>query len=174
MFADLKFFEASGNEWKSDFMSGSGVKQKQNMFKRGLRPKIICCLAWALLSLSCAIAYAQQEPRQREPQRTGAEAAARVPSRPSDIISDNLEKAAATADQILEVLSKEVGLTVEFKRLLARDAERAGRSWKKPMLRISQSPTVALRLTCSVYSLRTCCSGMASHASIESPNRAKC
>jgi len=126
MFADLKFFEASGNEWKSDFMSGSGVKQKQNMFKRGLRPKSICCLAWALLSLSCAIAYAQQEPRQREPQRTGAEAAARVPSRPSDIVSDNLEKAAATADQILEVLSKEVGLTVEFKRLLARDAGTSG------------------------------------------------
>lgn len=50
------------------------------------------------------------------------EARARVPGRPSDIVSDNLDKAAATADQIIEVVNKEVGLMVEFKRLLARDA----------------------------------------------------
>jgi len=40
----------------------------------------------------------------------------------ADIISDNLDKAAASADQILEVVNKEAGLMVELKRLLAQEA----------------------------------------------------
>jgi polysaccharide biosynthesis/export protein len=90
------------------------------MSKHGLLQKTIFCLTWAFFF--CAACYAQHEPRQGEAQRTGTEATARVPDRPSDIVSDNLDKAAATADQIIEVVTKEIGLMVEFKRLLARDA----------------------------------------------------
>jgi protein involved in polysaccharide export with SLBB domain len=80
------------------------------MFDRKQLKKSISCLAWALLS--CAAAYSQQESRHRAAQ--------------PDIISDNLEKAAASADQILEVVNKEAGLMVEFKRLLAQDAGASG------------------------------------------------
>ncbi len=76
--------------------------------------------------LFCAAAYAQQESRQGTAQRSGEETAARVPGRPPDIVSDNLDKAAASADQILGVLTKEAGLMVEFKRLLAQDAGASG------------------------------------------------
>jgi protein involved in polysaccharide export with SLBB domain len=46
--------------------------------------------------------------------------------RPADIISDNLDRVAASADQILEVLNRESGLMVEFKRALAEDAGNSG------------------------------------------------
>lgn len=39
-----------------------------------------------------------------------------------DLVTDNLDRVAATADQILELLNKDAGLMVEFKRLLAQDA----------------------------------------------------
>src|ERR1039458_8026216 len=94
------------------------------MFDHKQLKKSISCLAW--MFLFCAAAYSQQESRQGVAQRSGTEAAARVPSRPSDIVSDNLEKAAASADQILEVLNREAGLMVEFKRLLAQDAGAIG------------------------------------------------
>ena len=42
------------------------------------------------------------------------------------IISDNLGRVAASAEQILEVLRKDTGLLVEFKRLLAEDAGKSG------------------------------------------------
>jgi polysaccharide biosynthesis/export protein len=94
------------------------------MFWHKLLQKSICCLV-CVFSF-CAASYAQDEPRQGEAQRTRAEDGAVVPGRPSNIVSDNLDKAAATADQILEVLNKEIGLMVEFKRLLARDAGTSG------------------------------------------------
>src|ERR1017187_167891 len=80
------------------------------MFDHKQLKKSISCLACALLF--CAAAYSQQESRHRVAQ--------------PDIISDNLEKAAASADQILEVVNKEAGLMVEFKRLLAQDAGASG------------------------------------------------
>ncbi|HKN73511.1 MAG TPA: SLBB domain-containing protein, partial [Terriglobales bacterium] len=80
------------------------------MFDHKQLKKSISCLAWVLLF--CAAAYSQQESRHRVAQ--------------PDIISDNLEKAAASADQILEVVNKEAGLMVEFKRLLAQDAGASG------------------------------------------------
>ncbi|MGH9742065.1 MAG: hypothetical protein ACRD51_06900, partial [Candidatus Acidiferrum sp.] len=43
-----------------------------------------------------------------------------------DLVTDNLGRVAATADQILELLKKDAGLMVEFKRLLAQDAGAAG------------------------------------------------
>ena len=50
-----------------------------------------------------------------------------APARPAtDIVSDNLERVAATAEQIQEVLNKDSGLMVEFKRLLAEDAGSSG------------------------------------------------
>src|ERR1035437_6071765 len=80
------------------------------MFDHKQLKKSISCLACALLF--CAAAYSQQESRHRVAQ--------------PDIISDNLEKAAASSDQILEVVNKEAGLMVEFKRLLAQDAGASG------------------------------------------------
>ena len=44
----------------------------------------------------------------------------------ADIVAENLDRVAATADQILEVLNKDSGLMVEFKRLLAEDAGNSG------------------------------------------------
>jgi polysaccharide export outer membrane protein len=44
----------------------------------------------------------------------------------ADIVSDNLDRVAGTAEQILEVLNKDSGLMVEFKRLLAEDAGNSG------------------------------------------------
>lgn len=86
--------------------------------------KGIPCLALALLS--CAAADAQQESRQGVAQRSATETPARVSVRSPDIISDNLDRVAASADQILEVLNKEAGLMVELKRLLAQDAGASG------------------------------------------------
>jgi len=65
------------------------------------------------------------------PQQLDAQGLAQPPgsetrSHPSDITADNLEKAAASADQILEVVNKEAGLMVEFKRVLAQDAGASG------------------------------------------------
>ena len=78
------------------------------MFDQKQLKKSISRLAWALFF--CTVAYSQQESRRPQP----------------SIISDNLEKAAASADQILGVLNKEAGLMVEFKRLLAQDAGASG------------------------------------------------
>lgn len=43
-----------------------------------------------------------------------------------DLITDNLDRVAATADQIWGVLNKDSGLMVEFKRMLAEDAGNGG------------------------------------------------
>src|SRR6266571_9106821 len=95
----------------------------------------LASLGWAarqtvVLLLGAALAgpaaQSQQRSEQGAPQRSGMEAPARVPARPPDIISDNLDRAAASADQILEVLNKEAGLMVELKRLLAQDAGASG------------------------------------------------
>jgi polysaccharide biosynthesis/export protein len=86
--------------------------------------KSIACVAGTFLF--CAAAYGQPEPRQGAAPTSGTETAAHVLGRPPDIIADNLEKAAASADQILEVVNREAGLMVEFKRLLAQDAGASG------------------------------------------------
>ena len=73
--------------------------------------------------LLCAPAQAQQ---QAIPQRLSSDSPARGPAHPPDIISDNLDRVAASTDQILEVLNKEAGLMVELKSLLAQDAGVSG------------------------------------------------
>ena len=77
------------------------------------------------VSLAVPAAMPQQQSQQRVPQGSGADPA-RVPARPADIISDNLDRVAASADQILEVLNREAGLMVEFKRILAQEAGISG------------------------------------------------
>jgi len=47
-------------------------------------------------------------------------------AQPADIISDNLDRVAASADQILAVVNNQAGLMVELKRLLAQDAGASG------------------------------------------------
>jgi protein involved in polysaccharide export with SLBB domain len=94
------------------------------MFDHKQLKKSIACFFWMLLL--CAAADSQLDPRQGVAQRPGSETPARAPGRPPDIVSDNLERVAASADQILEVLTKEVGLMVELKRLLAQDAGVSG------------------------------------------------
>ncbi|HEY6946132.1 MAG TPA: SLBB domain-containing protein, partial [Candidatus Acidoferrum sp.] len=50
-----------------------------------------------------------------------------LPARPAaDIVADNLDRVAASAEQIIEVLKKDSGLMVELKRLLAEDAGNSG------------------------------------------------
>jgi polysaccharide export outer membrane protein len=101
------------------------------------------CFGWALrqaaaLLLAASLATtpasgqqqtqpsAQQQSQQSRAQRSGPDTPSGAPVRPPDIISDNLDRVAASADQILEVLNKEAGLMVEFKRLLAQDAGVSG------------------------------------------------
>jgi protein involved in polysaccharide export with SLBB domain len=45
---------------------------------------------------------------------------------PADIVKDNLDRAAATPEQVLEALNKDPGLLLEFKQVLARDAGLSG------------------------------------------------
>src|SRR5258708_11429459 len=86
--------------------------------------KLIGLLALALLL--CAQACSQRQAQGSATQVSGAESSARVPLHSPDIISDNLDRVAASADQILEVVNKEAGLMVELKRLLAQDAGISG------------------------------------------------
>jgi protein involved in polysaccharide export with SLBB domain len=78
------------------------------------------------VTLAAPAAQSQQQSQQGAAQRPGSETPARASVRPPDIISDNLDRVAASADQILEVLNKEPGLMVEMKRLLAQDAGAGG------------------------------------------------
>jgi polysaccharide export outer membrane protein len=89
--------------------------------------KMTALLAFALLfCLFCAPAYPQRQSQGGAAQGSGTETPARVPLHSPDIISDNLDRAAASADQILEVLNREAGLMVEMKRLLAQEAGASG------------------------------------------------
>src|SRR5258708_2813411 len=94
------------------------------MFNENKMKKGICGLT--LTFLFCAPAYPQGQSQGSAAQGSGTETPARVPLHAPDIISDNLDRAAASADQILEVLNREAGLMVEMKRLLAQDAGASG------------------------------------------------
>src|SRR6266446_4314883 len=91
------------------------------MFEQDRLNGIITKLALAFLF--CASTCARQ---QAAPLQSPSDAPARVPARPPDIISDNLDRVAASADQILAVVNNEAGLMVELKRLLAQDAGASG------------------------------------------------
>jgi polysaccharide export outer membrane protein len=59
------------------------------------------------------------EPWQQQMSRQGGRAGA-------DIVADNLDRVAASVEQILEVVNRDAGLIVELKRLLAQDAGASG------------------------------------------------
>jgi polysaccharide export outer membrane protein len=52
--------------------------------------------------------------------------AERTTGRSGDLVTDNLDRVAATADQILEVVNRDAGLMVELKRAIAQDAGEGG------------------------------------------------
>jgi len=86
--------------------------------------KMMKSISWLSLTflLFCVPVFAQQQSQGTGAQGPGTENPTRVPLHSPDIISDNLDRVAASADQILEVVNKEAGLMVELKRLLAQDA----------------------------------------------------
>lgn len=86
--------------------------------KKALPVFLVCGFA---ASLSAAPAPQQQQNATPPSQQQGAAA-----QPPEGIVADNLDRVAATAEQILEVLNKDAGLMVEFKRLLAEDAGNGG------------------------------------------------
>src|SRR5713101_6288752 len=90
------------------------------MFDYKKMVKLIGVLALTLLF--CSQAYPQRQSQGSAAQGSGTETPARLPLHSPDIISANLDRVAASADQILEVVNKEAGLMVELKRLLAQDA----------------------------------------------------
>ena len=94
------------------------------MVDQNKKNKVIAFLALALSF--CMPAYAQRQSQGGAAQGSGTETPARVRLHSPDIISDNLERVAASADQILEVLNNEAGLMVELKRLLAQEAGVSG------------------------------------------------
>src|SRR6267143_2010750 len=94
------------------------------MFEYNKMKKLVGLLALALLF--CVQGYPQRPSQGSAAQAAGTETPSGVPLHSPDIISDNLDRVAASADQILEVLNKEAGLMVELKRLLAQDAGVSG------------------------------------------------
>src|ERR1700731_1691228 len=74
--------------------------------------------AFRRIVIVCSLAASFTAAAQTQPSHTPA----RTPVTPADIIKENLDRAAATPEQILEDLNKDPGLMLEFKQVLARDA----------------------------------------------------
>jgi polysaccharide export outer membrane protein len=86
---------------------------------RGMLPALCVCL------MGAGAVTAQQSGSVGEAGRA-QQAANRGAWSSPDIVTDNLDRVAATAPQILDLLNRDAGLMVEFKRLLAQDAGAAG------------------------------------------------
>ena len=95
------------------------------------RVRIFLCFA---MFLSLGAARGHQSPgaqgggegEQTPGAAAGQKSASREPRRGEGIVADNLERVAATAEQILEVLNHDAGLMVELKRAIAQDAGESG------------------------------------------------
>jgi polysaccharide export outer membrane protein len=94
------------------------------------RAQIAFCFATLL---AAGAARARQSPQQDETKKpvspsTEMEAQKKIQqvTRGSGIVADNLERVAATANQILEIVNGDAGLMVELKRVLAEDAGESG------------------------------------------------
>jgi polysaccharide export outer membrane protein len=88
---------------------------------------VFICSICASQVLAQESAKGSEQGRGQEAKRQGAQQPASRAVRPSpDLAVDNLDRVAATAEQILEFLRRDAGLMVEFKRLLAQDAGAAG------------------------------------------------
>src|SRR5260370_6479712 len=88
-------------------------------------------LAWVLATgpfVSAPNAAAGQQQDQRAPQEAGRSNTQQMPTgferrqSSSDLVSENLARVTASADQILAALNKDSGLMVELKTLYAREA----------------------------------------------------
>ena len=95
--------------------------------KRGLPLSLFLC-SMGLVGAHAQTPVPGSEPANgQETKRQSSEAAGKyAPRTTRDIVSDNLDRVAANAEQILEILNKDAGLLVEFKRLLAQDAGASG------------------------------------------------
>jgi polysaccharide export outer membrane protein len=110
----------------SSLRVGRRCRTKFTLLRRFLFGLSIC-----LVSLGSALA---QEPtagseagRGQEVRKQNSQPTVNRGVRPAaDLAADNLDHVAATAEQILEILKRDAGLMVEFKRLLAQDAGAAG------------------------------------------------
>src|SRR5260370_27987131 len=71
----------------------------------------------ALALFSCPPTYAQRQSQGSAAQASGTEASTHVLLRAPHIISDNLDRVAASADQILAVCNSPAGLMVESRPL---------------------------------------------------------
>ena len=84
-----------------------------------IRAWIVPCLA--LLTVVAARGQESQgkqqdDPLRQVPSKTEMQKTARrMPGRDSGIVADNLDRVAATANQILEILNQDAGLMVELK-----------------------------------------------------------
>src|SRR5215472_19083121 len=81
------------------------------------------------LVLACGVAVsptAGSAPQQQQSTAPPSQQQSTSTQPPVGIVADNLDRVAATAEQILEVLNKDAGLMVEFKRLLTEDAGNGG------------------------------------------------
>ncbi|HEX9456832.1 MAG TPA: polysaccharide biosynthesis/export family protein, partial [Candidatus Acidoferrum sp.] len=95
------------------------------------RVGMLLCFA---MFLSLGAARGQQSPSQQgsgEGEQTpgaaaGQKSTTREPRRGEGIVADNLDRVAATAEQILDVLNRDAGLMVELKRAIAQDAGESG------------------------------------------------
>lgn len=94
----------------------------------GGRTAAICALAVALYS-GPALYGQQSPPRQMEKTDKAAQAdlvKKQEPPHLPDIVSDNLDRVSATAEQILQIVDRDPGMMVELKRLFAEDAGTSG------------------------------------------------
>jgi len=104
-----------------------GWRWTKNIRLRGVLLGLFVC------AMGSAGIYAQeagadrQTGRGQEATKQSSQQAANRGAQPSaDIVTDNLNRVAATAKQILEILSGDAGLIVEFKRMIAEDASASG------------------------------------------------
>src|SRR5260370_6859158 len=85
------------------------------MFDEKKMSKAIGLLTFTLFF--CSQAYPQRQSQGSAAQGSGTESAARVPLHSPDIISDNLDRVAASADQIPEPATKQAGFMSQPTRL---------------------------------------------------------
>ena len=94
--------------------------------------KRVSMLLCFVMILSLEVAGGQQSPSQQGGEEQGTGGAARQKSAPhtswhgSGLVSDNLDRVAASAEQILEVVNRDAGLMVELKRAIAQEAGESG------------------------------------------------
>ena len=93
------------------------------------RVSLLLCFAM-IVSLGAAFGQQSSSEQGRGEQAPGGprreKSPAYVPRRGDGIVADNLDRVAATAEQILEVVNRDAGLMVELKRAIAQEAGESG------------------------------------------------